>query len=478
MAEMEIPQSVRVAIQARVGKLPEPAQDALRLAAILGREFDFETLLRAGDQNEEALIEALEAAARAQLVEEVKGKGGEVYAFAHVLIPTTLREGVSGRRRKRLHQHAASAIEALRPDDYEALAHHFAAADETDRAVEYSRRAAKRAESVYAYDAAIQHLRTALDLLEAGERPELRRELLEQLADLHSFTHAGAQAIPLLQEAIDLWGQTAADPMVIARLHRKIVEAAIRMNRWADIQRFEPATRASAEAGLKLVEGQPPHAETVRLLTALSREASANRAPPDWDLAERYARAAVDMAEQLDALVELSNALEALTSVYGARGLFREGVQVALRRLALSHDARFTDMRERVNILHRAGAALSDVGENAQAMPHLLEAERLANQIQDLDQQLSTLRVQSYCLYQMDRWDEVIEIEEKWRALEKRYPNFFRLVWASCFQVSLNASVHARRGNFERAAALREESRAIMLEADGTEERFGRDGYY
>jgi hypothetical protein len=51
-------------------------------------------------------------------------------------------------------------------------------------------------------------------------------------------------------------------------------------------------------------------------------------------------------------------------------------------------------------------------------------------------------------------------------------------VWASCFQVSLNASVHARRGNFERAAALLEESRAIRLEADGTEERFGRDGYY
>jgi tetratricopeptide (TPR) repeat protein len=408
----------------------------------------------------------------------VKGKGGEVYAFAHVLIPTTLRESVSGRRRRRLHQRVAFAIEALRPNDYEALAHHFAAADETDQAVEYSRRAAQRAESVYAYDAAIQHLRTALDLLEAGERPEMRCELLEHLADLHSFTHAGAQAIPLLQEAMDLWGQTAADPMVIVRLHRKIVEATVRMNRWADIQRFEPATRASAEAGLKLVEGQPPHSETVRLLTTLSREAWGKHVPPDWDSAEHYARLAVQMAEQLGAPVELSNALSALTSVYGARGLFREGVQVELRRLALSQDPRFTDMRERVNILHRAGAALSDVGENAQAMPHLLEAERLANQIQDLDQQLSTLRVQSYCLYQMDRWDEVIEIEEKWRALEKRYPNFFRLVWASCFQVSLNASVHARRGNFERAAALREESRAIMLEADGTEERFGRDGYY
>ena len=481
MAEMEIPQSVRLAIQARVGKLPEPAQDALRLAAILGREFDFETLLRAGDPStssgsEEALIEALEDAERAQLVEEVKGKGGEVYAFVHALIPTTLREGVSGRRRRRLHQRAARAIEALRPDDYEALAHHFAAADETDQAVEYSRRAAKRAESVYAYDAAIQHLRTALDLLEAGEHPEQRRELLEQLADIHSFLHAGPQAVPLYQEAIELWG--AADPMTIVRLHRKIVEAAVRMNRWADIHRFEPDTRTSAEAGLKLVEGQPSHAETVRLLTVLSREAWNNHVPQDWDSAERYARRAVEMAEQLGAPVELSNALSALNSVYGARGLFRERVEVELRRLALIRDPRFADARERINVLSAAGAALVYVGEYAQAMPHLLEAEHLAGQIQDLDQLLSVLRVQSHCLYQMDRWDQVVEIEEKWRALEKRYPSFFRLVWAACFQVALNASVHARRGDFERAAALRGESQAIMLSADGTQERWGRDNHY
>jgi tetratricopeptide (TPR) repeat protein len=383
---------------------------------------------------------------------------------------------VSGRRRKRLHQHAANAIETLRPDDYEALAHHFAAAAETDKAVEYSRRAAKRAESVYAYDAVIQHLRTALDLLEAGEQSELRRELLEQLADIHSLLHAGPQAVPLYQEALALW--RAADPMTIVRLHRKIVEAAVRMNRWADIHRLEPDTRASAEAGLKLVEGQPPHAETVRLLTTLSREAWGKHVPPDWDSAEHYARQAVEMAEQLGTPVEVSNALSALNSVHGARGLFRERVGVELRRLALIQDPRFTDVREHINILSQAGAALVDVGEYAQALPHLLEAERLAGQIQDLDQQLSVLRVQSHCFYQMDRWDQVVEIEEKWRALEKRYPSFFRLVWASCFQVALNASVHARCGEFERAAALREESRAIMLEADGTEERFGRDGYY
>ncbi|MEK7328400.1 MAG: AAA family ATPase, partial [Chloroflexota bacterium] len=101
MADMEIPQSVRVAIQSRVNKLPAPAQESLLLAAIIGREFDFETLLAASDPStgsgqapstssgqgpdEDKLIEILETAERAQLIEELRGKSGEVYTFVHAL---------------------------------------------------------------------------------------------------------------------------------------------------------------------------------------------------------------------------------------------------------------------------------------------------------------------------------------------------------------------------------------------------------
>jgi len=477
MDEVEIPQSLRLAIQTRVSRLQTHAQEALTLAAIIGREFDFETLLRSSDQDEDRLIESLEAAARSQLIEEVKGKGGEKYSFVHALIPTTLYEGISGRRRRRAHERVANAIEALYPNDFEGLAHHFAAAEDAGKAIEYSRRAAERAESLYSYDEAIRHLRIALDFVESHQ-PELRCELLEQLAGDLNVIHAGSEAIPLYQEAITLRHGSDQGSHETIRLYRKIIEAAYRMNRRADVQRLEPVAQEIKEAGLKLVEDQPPNAETVHLLAAISRHAWLNRTPQDWDSAERYARRAVEIAEQLGTPIEISDALSALNSVYGARGLFRERVDVELRRLELSRDARFTDTHKRINILYEAGATLVYVGEYAKAMPHLLEAEKLALQIQDLDQQLTVLRVQAHCLYQMDQWDRVIKIEEKWRALEKRYPNFFKVVSASCFQVALNASVHARRGEMEQAAALREESRAIMVGTDGTEEQFARDNYY
>ena len=95
-----IPQSVRLAVQARVGKLPPEAQDVLRLAAVIGREFDFDTLRRACDLDEERLIDALEAAQRAQLIAEVRANGGrgtprgaarDAFVFAHNLTRATLR---------------------------------------------------------------------------------------------------------------------------------------------------------------------------------------------------------------------------------------------------------------------------------------------------------------------------------------------------------------------------------------------------
>ena len=66
-----MPQSVRVAIQGRLAKLPEDAQEMLRRASIIGREFDVDVLRLVCDLDEDHLIVALEAGERAQLIEEL-----------------------------------------------------------------------------------------------------------------------------------------------------------------------------------------------------------------------------------------------------------------------------------------------------------------------------------------------------------------------------------------------------------------------
>ena len=467
-----IPQSIRAAILSRIEKLPDAIQEMLRSAAILGQEFDLAALQAMGawgssersEWDEETLLDMLEHVVRTQLVAEIQRTAPIRYAFAHALIPFTLRESLSGLRLQRLHGRAASAIEALRPDDFEALAHHFTAAGERGKAFDYCRRAAQRAEDLYAYDTAVQYLHAALSLLDESAAVETRIAALEQLADVHHLRAERAEAIQTYAEALELWRSQAGplrgrrrspaggDRWIGVRLCRKIDETFLLLTSGADMQRFEMASRTSLETGLALIADAPPHPEAVRLLATLANDAHGLRLRPDWEAAERYARAAVTMAEQLNAPVELAAALGALDTVYGVRGLLRERVALAQRCVALSRDPRFGSRREQCRLLCAAGNALMLVGEYGPALSYLLEAETLADQIRDVSRQVHALGLQAQCFFGLDRWDEMLQIEDKRRALEERYGH--DRVGVMCFYCGLSANVMALRGDFEGRGRL------------------------
>jgi DNA-binding SARP family transcriptional activator len=478
MESINLPQNVRTAILSRIEKLPQEAQDVLRLAAIFGREFDLETIKSASAAEDVVLHAALERAARAQLVHTLERDGQALFAFVHALIPFALRESLGGLRRQRMHYRAAEAIEGRRPEDVEALAYHFVAAGARAKSVEYSRKAAERAERVYAYNSAIRHLQVALEMLDARDDVLAHIALLEGLADLHHMINEGVRAIPLYLEALQLWrGLSNANIWIAVRLQRKIGETVTNMNRFADYQRFAATARSSLEAGLILVQDQAPHPETIRLLRTLSRDAWYVASSADWDAAERYAQSAVTMAERLSAPEELSSALEALAIVYGARGLYRENVDACLRRLELSRNPRFTDDRERVNIHYQLGRALLAVGDYETAIAHAAEAENLSAAIQDITTQVNAMTLQSQCLYPLDRWDDLLALDERLRDIQARNA-FERLGIATCFHLALHSAVRTLRGERERANTLREESYGIMIALAGPPEDWSRNQYF
>ena len=164
MEDVSIPQGVKVAIQSRVSKLSEETQGLLLTAAVIGREFDFQTLELVTDKDEEALIDGLEEAINKQLIEEAREGAGELFFFTHALIPATLREGISGLRRTRLHRQVATAIEELHPGDYERLAYHWGEAGDEKRGLEYIIKAADRARQAYANEDAIRLYSEAISL--------------------------------------------------------------------------------------------------------------------------------------------------------------------------------------------------------------------------------------------------------------------------------------------------------------------------
>ena len=189
-ASLHLPQSVRTAVQERIGRLPTEAQEILLKAAILGREFDYEVLKILCDYDEDTLIDSLELADKSKLIMEVhKTSNGRTamdssFAFAHALVATTLKESVSGIRRKRLHHQAAIALEKVFKNRLEELAprisYHLLEAGEESKAVDYLILAGDSARRVYAYKEAINAYEQALVFLkESGEYDRAARTYMK-----------------------------------------------------------------------------------------------------------------------------------------------------------------------------------------------------------------------------------------------------------------------------------------------------------
>jgi predicted ATPase len=159
--DLGLPSSVRDVVGRRVERLGEEAVRVLRLAAVIGREFDLNVVATLTDVDEDPLLDLLDAAVAAAVI--VESDTADRYRFAHALIQHTLYDELSPTRRARAHQRVAEALEARAalPDAamLGELAHHWVAATrpaDLDKALSYVRRAGDAARDALAPDDAIR----------------------------------------------------------------------------------------------------------------------------------------------------------------------------------------------------------------------------------------------------------------------------------------------------------------------------------
>jgi class 3 adenylate cyclase/DNA-binding SARP family transcriptional activator len=188
-AALDLPAGVRDVVARRVRRLPEPVNDVLGLAAVIGVEFDAALIGQAAQRPTGDVLESLDQATDARLVRERPGRMGQ-YAFSHALIRQTVYQELRTARRARLHARVGSAMEEADGSELPvaALAHHFTQAVPLGtalKAIEYTTKAGHEAVADLAFEDAVAHFERALDLLEQhvpGDRAQ-RVELLTDLAD-------------------------------------------------------------------------------------------------------------------------------------------------------------------------------------------------------------------------------------------------------------------------------------------------------
>ena len=176
LEEAGLPDGVREVMGRRLSRLGAGTVEVLRIAAVVGAEFDPAVVRAAGGGDEDAVLDALEEADAARLIVEV---GGPVprYRFAHALVRATVLDELTAARRAAWHRRVAVALEevgpAASPEHLPALAGHWMRAGggtaERAKARTYAVASGERAAVALAHDEAVTWLRHAVDLLEPDD---------------------------------------------------------------------------------------------------------------------------------------------------------------------------------------------------------------------------------------------------------------------------------------------------------------------
>lgn len=397
--EIELPNSVRMAVQARVGTFSPAVQEVLHLAAVIGREFDFEVLRLAGGLEDEQLVDALESAERAQIIVEAGGlrpalaQGGrERFAFAHGLFPASLREDLSGLRRRRLHRRVAAALETLHPEDYEALAYHYEQASDTARSLEFLIKAGDRARSIYANQDAVSFYSQALALM--PQRHPQRFTVLLARASVYDVTAERACQKEDVEALLELAGQGEDDSRLCDAL---LAQTDLYLATEFSLA-LEPARRAAQLAGRL----QDP----VREGQALRRLGWAAWITHDAQASREALAASVERFRQAGLLGEAAASLHTLSLVLGGQGIcdFSASQRAAAEALDLARRA--GDRREEGHSLRRLAITYIDLNDYHSARKYAEEALELHILAGDRQGECNVRNVLGLVLSWLGCWEE------------------------------------------------------------------------
>jgi len=341
-----VPWAVRQVIVRRLIRLPAATRQLLAVAAVVGEEFDISVAAAAAGLELDRALDVADVAVAAGVITEEPTQPG-CFQFSHALVQETVYGETTGMRRARLHGQVADALERVVGEDAAAteIAHHLYAAVAVTgpiRAIAASVRASSSAQAALAYEAAEDHLRRALALLEAlpfgRDRDRLELDLQDRLAALLTLVKGvavaetaavWARATELCREVEDrrrllpsLWGSLSfAWASGDAEGARSLGEHILQLGRASS----EPVVTAAAHLGLGSVDlccGE---------LVAGSRHLGAAKeladGVPDHALADvTYA----DLRVQVDSWLAMVLHLQ---GEHAEAGLLIDGAMIRARRL-------------------------------------------------------------------------------------------------------------------------------------------------
>jgi predicted ATPase/class 3 adenylate cyclase len=302
----------------------------------------------------------------------------------------------------------------------------------------------------------------ALDLIQAG--PDMSKEDLLSYYTVHE--HTGAQSASL--NALSKAARDPANASNLLCLYARMAELATRWLGW--FQRY-PTTgeiQPYIEAGLKLLEGQPPSGNHAAFLTYRAmwytrqvHSASPGQRPEIAEHALESVHEALRIAEEVGDTAALWIALDALAFIYVHQNKYKDAHEAQHRRQQL---ASHIEVREELHDLYiMLGEAHLFISDYPEAVKWLGHASRMAQMMESPSLLIYSMLRRMYVWYEWNRWDEVREVAYQIVQMIEQYQ--LDDGWLLDALETL-ADIAYRRGNKEESDSLLRQYKRLAEQRD------------
>jgi tetratricopeptide (TPR) repeat protein len=293
IAEIDVPESVRLIISRRLERLNENEMRVLAAAAVIGRSFSFQLLNAISQIDVDELFNVIEMAQQMGVIVPSSEGPETPFTFAHELVRQTLVASIAVPRQERLHASVAAAIEQLYPHAIneragEVASHLIKAGSFADeqKLVRILTLAGNRALDAAAFEQARSSFGVALSHHAAIGANE-RADLLASLAIAESGLQRWDAALANLGEVVEIF-INLGDREMIGKSFSQLTDALILAGRF-------PQAVEAARRGLAYLEGEVSVAR-VRILDGLSQALAWGEG---YEPAHEALKQAMELASQL-----------------------------------------------------------------------------------------------------------------------------------------------------------------------------------
>lgn len=433
------PPRVRTVIEWRLAQLSPGARALAQIAAVIGRNFQYEVLLRASGQDEETLLAGLEELWQRQIV---RARDAADYDFSHDGIRVVVYDETSPFRRRDAHLRVAQALEEYHRGDVDAfssqIAGHYEQAGQVSQAIAFYRRAAAAAKSVYAGATAARLYQHLLESeLSTGLTRREKCDLMLALAEVWRVTGDWAQAESISRDAL-VEAEALGDTRLLALAKSALADVLHRLGYYDAALRW----LAEAEQGFQQAGEVRGQADAIRI-----------RGEIHWlrgDLQQALAafERQLQMATEMDDPQRISAAQEAIGLVLWSQGDWEQAAEHCLQSIRIASPLEYTP------ILTRASLTLGNIrsGEHwyGEAVYWYQHASALARAMND--RQALSWAIYNIAQILARRGDYA----RAWSGFARSLRNAGEMGdrWTACLNVARLAEVHEHLGRAGEAEAL------------------------